>query len=109
MRVGLVVPHIFMHQDLLPQVIFSPGQLAVSLAEGLDTLGVDVTLLSTGPVKTTTKNITADLSGFERELAARGDSYLDLLKKHPLVFVSLARQAQSEIIARAFEMANQNE
>lgn len=106
MRIGLVVPHIFLHKDILPKVIFSPGKLAVELAEGLDRLGADVTLFSPGPVSTSVKTITADLKPFEKELAGRGDSYLDLLKKHPLTFVSLARQIQAEVIAKAFRMAN---
>lgn len=108
MRVGLVVPHIFMHKDILPSVIFSPGTLALELAEGLQQLGAKVTLFSPGPVDTPVPNITADLSSFEQELKGRGDTYLDLLKKHPLTFVSLARQVQAEIIAKAFQMANDN-
>jgi glycosyltransferase involved in cell wall biosynthesis len=50
--------------------------------------------------------LTADLSFFEAELALRGDDYLDLLKKHPLTFITLARQVQTEILAKAFAMAN---
>ena len=106
MRVALVVPHIFMHRDILPRVIFSPGQLALSLADGLVESGVEVTLFTPGPVATTAHNVTADLAPFERELSLRGDSYTDLLRKHPLTFVSLARQVQSEIIAEAFGRAN---
>jgi glycosyltransferase involved in cell wall biosynthesis len=109
LRIGLVVPHIFLHRDILPQVIFSPGRLAIQLAEGVKKLGADVTLFSPGPVDTTVKTVTADLSYFERELAGRGDTYLDLLKKHPFTFITLARQAQSEIIAKAYAMANADE
>lgn len=109
MRVGLVVPHIFMHKAILPHVIFSPGLLAIDLAEGLSSLGVDVTLLTPGPVNVGVPNITADTSYFEQELAGRGDSYMDLLKKHPFTFVTLARQVQSELIAKAFAMANRDE
>ena len=108
-RIGLVAPHIFLHRDILPQVIFSPGQLAIDLADGLQTLGADVTLFSPGPVATTARNITADLSLFEQELAGRGDSYIDLLKKHPFTFVTLARQVQAEMIAKAYAMANAGE
>jgi len=99
----------FMHRDILSQVIFSPGTLALSLADGLQQLGADVTLFSPGPVDTTAANITADLSYFEHELADRGDTYLDLLKKHPLTFITLARQVQAELIANAFAMANRGE
>lgn len=106
LRIGLAVPHIFMHRELLPQVIFSPGQLAISLADGLTALGHEVSLYTPGPIETQAHNITADLSLFESELRGRGDSYLDLLKKHPFTFITLARQVQSEIIARAYADAN---
>ncbi len=108
-RVALVVPHIFLHQDILPDVIFAPGALALSLASGLTGFDINVTLFTPGPIKTTVTNINADMSYFETELSGRGDSYLDLLKKHPFVFISLARQVQSELIAKAYSMANNNE
>lgn len=108
-RVGLVVPHLFIHREIMPQVIFSPGRLALELAEGLAATGLDVTLFTPGPADTVVRNITVDLGYFEQELTARGDSYIDLLKKHPLVFVSLARQAQAELIAKAYAMANAGE
>jgi glycosyltransferase involved in cell wall biosynthesis len=104
-----VVPHIFMHRDILPGVIFSPGMVALSLVNGLADQGIEVTLFSPGPIDTEVHNITIDLSYFEAELALRGDSYTDLLKKHPLTFISLARQAQAELISRAYQMANNDE
>jgi glycosyltransferase involved in cell wall biosynthesis len=109
LRIGLVVPHLFIHKEILPHVIFSPGTLALSLAAGLERAGADVTLFTPGPADTHVRNLTADLSGFEAELKLRDDSYLDLLKKHPLTFVSLSRQAQSEILARAYALANAGE
>lgn len=109
MKLGLVIPHIFMHREVLPHVIFSPATLALDLVEGLQAQGVEVTLFSPGPVDTTVTNITADLSYFEHELHLRGDSYLDLLKKHPFTFITLGRQVQSELIAQAFAMANDGE
>ncbi len=114
MNIALVVPHIFMHQQILPDVIFSPGELAFDLAGGLVGRGHQVTLFTPGPVDsylkdTQTQNITADLSLFEQELAARGDTYLDLLKKHPLTYITLARQVQSELVAQAYELANQGQ
>lgn len=108
MKVGIVAPHIFMQDDILPHVIFSPGWQAIALADALTDSGVDVTLYTPGGVTTKAKNITADMSLFEAELHARDDTYLDLLKKHPLTFISLARQVQSEIISRAFSDANAN-
>jgi glycosyltransferase involved in cell wall biosynthesis len=109
LKVGIVVPHIFMHRDILPGVIFAPAKLALDLAEGLQGHDATITLFTPGPIDTTTRNITADLSYFEHELSLRGDSYLDLLKKHPFTFVTLARQVQSELIAKAFQMANNGE
>jgi len=98
-----------MQRAILPHVIFSPAAMALSLAEGLGNYNVAVTLFSPGPVDTTAKNVTADLSYFEQELALRGDSYIDLLKKHPFTFITLARQVQSELIAKAYHMANEDE
>lgn len=95
-----------MHRDILPHVIFSPAKLALNLAEGLVARGQNVTLFSPGPVDTAVCNITADLSLFEQELQLRGDTYADLLKKHPFTFITLARQIQSELIAKAYAMAN---
>lgn len=109
MKVAIVVPHIFMHQDILPKVIFSPGTLAIDLAEGLAKEGVEVTLATPGPVSTKVTNITADLSAFEAELAGRGDTYVELLKKHPLTFITLARQVQAELIADIYKRANDDE
>lgn len=109
MRVGIVVPHIFMHRDILPHVIFSPANLALDLIAGLRAAGVEVTLFSPGPIDTDTPNITADLSYFDRELELRGDTYVDLLKKHPFTFITLARQVQAELLAKAFAMANRSE
>lgn len=108
-RVALVVPHIFLHRDILPDVIFAPGALALELANGMSRDGINVTLFTPGPVNTSVPNVNADMSYFESELAARGDSYTDLLKKHPFVFVSLARQVQAELIAKAYEAANNDE
>lgn len=109
LKIGVVVPHIFMHGDILPHVLFAPGTLARDLVNGLTKLGHEVTLFSPGPVDVECRNVTADLSLFERELALRGDTYTDLLRKHPMTFVTLARQVQSEIIAHAYTMANRGE
>ncbi|PID99380.1 hypothetical protein CSA80_01295 [Candidatus Saccharibacteria bacterium] len=108
-RLALVVPHIFMHRRLLPHVIFSPGEQALALASNLQQHNVDVTLCTPGPVDTTVHNLTASLDYFDAELARRGDSYMDLLRKHPFTFVTLARQVQSELIADVFKRANDGE
>lgn len=109
MKIALVVPHIFMHRDILPNVIFSPGTLALDLADELERLGEDVTIFSPGPVDTRAKNSTADLSFFETELAKRELTYTELLKQHSFTFVTLARQVQSELLADVFARANQGE
>ncbi len=109
MKIALVVPHMFMQRDILPQVIFSPAALAIELAEGLEQLGASVTLFSPGPVDTNVPNRTADLHLFEEELQGRGYGYIELLKKHPATFIALARQVQAELIADAFAAANNGE
>jgi len=99
-----------MHREILPHVIFAPAKLALDLAEGLQDLdSTEVTLFTPGPVDTSVRTITADLSYFETELQGRSDTYLDLLKKHPFTFVTLARQVQGELLAKAFAMANRDE
>lgn len=109
LRIGIVVPHIFMQDAVLPHVIFSPAQLALNLADGLQGLGATVRLYTPGTVTTLADNVTADLSLFEQELAGRGDTYIELLKKHPATFIALARQVHSELIAKAFAAANNDE
>lgn len=108
LRIGLVVPHMFMQDAILPQVIFSPGVLAQQLANRLHAAGNEVYLFTPGPLTTSANNVTADLSLFEAELAARGDTPVELLKKHPLTFITLARQLQAELVAKAYTMANNN-
>ncbi|MDR0979953.1 MAG: glycosyltransferase [Candidatus Nomurabacteria bacterium] len=125
LRVALVVPHVFMGDELREQVIFSPGELAREFANAdwgdiLASCGVFVGIASEGakisltlftplPVKCKAPTVVADYSGFERELAGRGYGYLELLKKHPSLFVALSRQLQGEIIASAFARANAGE
>jgi len=109
MKIALVVPHIFMHRDILPDVIFSPGTLALDLAAALHELDEDVTLCTPGQVRTKVRNITADLSFFETELTRRNLTYTELLKQHSFTFVTLARQVQSELLADVFDRANKGE
>jgi glycosyltransferase involved in cell wall biosynthesis len=94
--------------ELREQVIFSPGELAREFADA-SFEDVELTLFTPLPVKCRAKNAVADSSGFERELAGRGYGYLELLKKHPSLFVALSRQLQGEVIASAFARANAGE
>ncbi|MCW1908207.1 MAG: glycosyltransferase [Candidatus Saccharibacteria bacterium] len=98
-----------MQDAVLPHVIFSPGVLAKQLAEGLQAVGHEVFLFTPGPLTTSAHNITSDTTLFEAELAARGDSAVSLLKKHPLTFITLSRQLQAELIAKAYKMANEDQ
>lgn len=106
MNIAVVVPHIFMQDGLLKHVIFSPAELAIELAEGLQEAGHTVYLYTPGPVATNVQSVTSDMSGFEAELQLRGYGYTELLKKHPLTFASLARQVQADLIAKAYNEAN---
>ncbi len=96
-------------RDVLPHVIFSPGRLALDMTAEMARQGANVTLFTPGAADTKLPNVTADMSLFEQELAGRGDIAMDLLKKHPFTFISLARQVQSELVAKAYELANAGE
>ena len=109
MKIALVAPHIFMQDKILSRVIFSPGFLVIDLANELTNLGHEVTLFTPGQVATKAQNQTADLTLLQAELDARGDDELSLLRKHPLTFISLARAVQAELIASAFERANDDQ
>jgi len=118
-RVALVVPHVFVGDELREKVIFSPGELAREFADadwaaltgvaGRECPDIRLTLFTPLPVKCRAENVVADSSGFERELAGRGYGYLELLKKHPALFVAMSRQLQGEVIAEAFARANAGE
>lgn len=108
LKIALVVPHIFINDGIFEDVIFSPGDIAIDLYKNLPNQEIDVTLFSPGKVSAVPKNITADMSYFEAELKGRGYGYIELLKKHPMIFVSLSRQVQAEIISKAFRLANED-
>lgn len=108
LKIAIVIPHMFMNSQIMGELIFAPGYLAIDLANGLKKLGHEVTLITSGKVNTNALNITGDLSGIEKELKLRGYGYSELLRKHPLTFISLARQVQNEIVADIFEQANNN-
>lgn len=105
-RVAFVVPHIFMCDYIRDGVIFSPGDLAIDICNGIYGSNINITLFSPGSVRSVPKNITADMSLFNKELEGRGYGYKELLRKHPAVFVAMARQVQAEVIAKAYKMAN---
>lgn len=109
LRIAFVVPHIFIKNDVLPHVIFSPGRLALDMTIEMARQGANVTLFTPGASDTKLPNVTADMSLFDQELAGRSDTAIDLLKKHPFTFISLARQVQSELVAKAYELANAGE
>ncbi len=110
LRIAVVVPHLFMQDYYLKNAIFSPGHLAVDLCSGLISLGHSVTLFS--PNKVTIKdipNITSDYSLIEKELTSRGYGLNELMAKHPLTYITFARQLEAEIINKAYSMANSGE
>ena len=114
LRVAFVVPHIFMGDVLREKVIFSPGELAREFADAdweavAPDAPVELTLFTPLPVQCKAKTVLADSAGFEAELKGRGYGYLELLKKHPSLFVAMSRQLQGEVIAEAFRRANLGE
>ncbi|MEP7104143.1 MAG: glycosyltransferase [Candidatus Dojkabacteria bacterium] len=107
MKIAILVPHMFMDESIMSKVIFSPGTIAIDLAEGLADLGHEVTLFSPGPIKNKKfKNICSDRTLIEKELDSRGYDLTTLMSKHPLTYITLARQIQSELISKAYKMAN---
>lgn len=109
LKIALVVPHMFMQEDIMKDAIFSPGHLAISLADALHSKNIDVTLFTPGPVNTRAKNITANREVFESVLAEENRSYVQMLKQSPLAFISLSRQLQNELISDVYSRANNNE
>lgn len=97
-----------MAKGIFNDVIFAPGSLAITLCKELKELGNEITFFSPGYEVEGVNNINADLSFFESELKSRGYSYIELLKKHPLTFISLSRQVQSDLIVKAIKYANEN-
>lgn len=110
MKIALVVPHVFMQDIYLRQSIFAPGFLAKDLAEELSSLGHNVTLFSPGKVSLAkeVKNITANITLINKELRRNKLKLADLISSKPLTYITLARQLQSELIAKAYKMANDN-
>lgn len=106
MKVAIVAPHMFMHKDIVHNTIFAPGVLVIDLINGLKAVGVDVTFISPNYQIDGLKNINGDLNLLNEELSLRNYSLFELLQKHPLLFSTLGRQIQAELIAKTFEMAN---
>lgn len=106
-KIGLVVPHIFMWDKLLKTNIYAPGQLAKDFADTLHEKGFETFLFSCGPVKVKCKNITINIKKIEIELRKNGDSVDKLIKKHLDLFKTLKQLVQLEIISNAYKFASQ--
>lgn len=106
MKIAILVPHMFMHKDLVYKTIFAPGILAIDLVNGLKEKNCEITFISPNFRIEGVKNINGDLKYFNEELKLRDYGIFELLQKHPLLFASLSRQIQSELIAKTFELAN---
>ena len=109
LKIAILCPHIFMQEKILPEVIFSPGELAISLTNELVSFGHSVTIYTPSKININAINIYEDLSLIEEELSLRGYDYQELLKRNPLLFITLARQVQSKLIARAYKDANKGD
>lgn len=109
MRIALLAPHFFMNNEIFEDVIFSPGHLVINLAIALKDLGHEVTLVSPGFTLPEVKNLNTDLTLFHEELRLRGYGFMGLFKKHPLTFITLARQVQSELVSKCYEAANKGQ
>jgi len=108
MKIALLVPHFFMQQIYLDKVIFSPGSILIDLAKELAKQGNQVTVYSCGKLKLG-KNIESfypKINLLQNELKQRGYDIHQFMQKHPLTYITAARQFQSEIISACYENAN---
>ena len=109
MKIAILVPHLFIGDEFLSKVIFSPGRLVRYLLAGLVELGHQVTLYAPISVNTPARLVLADDSFLRAELDRRGYNLLELLKKHPLTCITLARQLQSELVSTCYQHANRGD
>ncbi len=106
MKIALVAPHLYLRAEFSGKVIFSPGELFVSLANELAKNGVEVHSYTSGLVKDLHQSISqypADDSSLHAELELRGYGLSELYAKHPLACLTIARQMQAEVIAAAYK------
>lgn len=106
MKIALVNPHIFMWDKILRDSIFAPGKLSIDLANGLVDRGHDVTLFTTGPIKTRAKVEPVNLSGINSELKKRDQSLIELIKEDLPTFNKLFKIIEYEILSKSFSKAN---
>lgn len=105
MKIALVAPHLYLRAEFSGKVIFSPGELFVSLANELAKNGVEVHSYTCGLVNDLDTSVTqhiADDSYLISELGHRGYGLDELYSKHPLACLTVARQMQVEVIAKAY-------
>ncbi|MBN2015394.1 glycosyltransferase family 4 protein [Candidatus Dojkabacteria bacterium] len=106
LRIALVSPHIFMHQDVLDKTIFAPASLFMDLTSELSKNHL-VTSFTPGPINTKAQeSYHVSLRFLEQEARKLNCSFPDLIKYKPLTFITLARQAACEVVAKAYQMAN---
>jgi glycosyltransferase involved in cell wall biosynthesis len=105
MKIALVAPHLYLRAEFSGKVIFSPGELFVSLANELAKKGVEVHSYTCGLVKELDASVTqhtADDIYLLSELKQRDYGLDEFYSRHPLACLTIARQMQAEVIARAY-------
>ena len=106
MRIGILIPHIFARKQLLDKVIFAPIELAINLADTLENKGHEVFLFTPNQLENKKRNVFVDDLLVRKELARQNCTLPQLIDKSPMSYVSISRQLQAEITAKAFEFAN---
>lgn len=106
MRIALVVPHIYMWDEVMKTQVYAPGDLAISLANGLVAQRHKVTLFTTGPVKTKAKVQSIDLGGIQTELKKHNQNLSDLIKDDIATFKQLFKLIEFEIITSALKLSD---
>jgi glycosyltransferase involved in cell wall biosynthesis len=96
MRIGILLPTIFMSHRYGQGRIFAPGQLALSLADGLVDLGQEVTIYTSGDVQTKARVVAG-----EQALTDTDPTYFQFRYRD----ADERKYSEAEVIKRDFEYA----
>ena len=109
MKIGLLVPSIYMHGENFRKRISAPMELVVSLADGLTKQGVEVTLFSGPDVPINAKVVTAD------EELINADYKIDYQQDMPksayeaVSFYEKKKYFEMGVVSKAYKMAMDKE
>lgn len=108
MRIGILVPSIYMSPTKYPDMIFAPRDLAVEIADCLVERGHEVVLFATSDIETKAKIISGSWDLFPGNLRIEKlqGAFPDRVKWG--TFFNLRREYEIELTTRAFSYARKN-